>query len=243
MAKPILFATALLGVCATASPLIKKDNDACFNATIRKEYLLQVKTYEPNNPYVSEANNVNQVRVNIADPTNQDQNAIVCSDARWNSTQRSFPTEYLSCSDPTLSWKLTSHTDQKTLNLIVKQTFVQGPFSETILASYDGTEGKLRGSCTEKGCSAWFMFVSSNSSFHTASRETITHTLFRRANRGTRRCTTSRRMVHHRPPSLSNALQTLYPPSPTGLSDTPPLAPKTPPTRLPLSTAKSASTS
>ena len=54
MVKPILFAAALLGVCA-ASPLAKKDNGSngngpCFNATIRKEYLLQITTYQPYDP-------------------------------------------------------------------------------------------------------------------------------------------------------------------------------------------------
>lgn len=166
MVKLILFATALLGVCATASPLIKKDNgdESCFNATIRKEFLLQITTWEPRDPYGSGATNVNQVRLNIADPTNQDQNAIACTDAAWNSTEQSFPTEYLSCSDPTISYKLTSYADFQNFNLIVKQTFFQGPFSETILASYNATESELRGnSCTAKGCGAWFMNVGGHS--------------------------------------------------------------------------------
>ena len=168
MARSLLFAATLLGVCATASPLIKKDNgdDAssglCFDATIRKEFLLQIKTYEPRNPYGSEET---QVRLNIADPTNQDQNAIVCTSASWNSTEQSFPSEYLSCSDPTLSWKLTSYTNFQTFNVIINQTFVQGPFTETILASYDVTENELRGNnCAAsngKGCAAWFMNVRS----------------------------------------------------------------------------------
>ena len=245
MVKPIVFATALLGVCATASPLIKKDNGdgSCFNATIRKEFLLQITTWEPKDPYGSGATNVNQVRLNIADPTNQDQNAITCTDAAWNSTEQSFPSEYLSCSDPTISYKLTSYTDFQTFDLIVKQTFVQGPFSETILASYNATESELRGnSCTAKGCGAWFMNVGSHSRSILNLGNNCLHA-FCRANKGTRRCTMFRRMVHHRPPSLTNVHQLLCQHHPTGRSGTPPRVQEIPPTLLPLSQALSASIS
>jgi hypothetical protein len=164
MVQPILFAAALLGVCAAASPLFKKDDGSpCFNATIRKEYLLQITTYQPYDPYNSAVmtNNVNSIRLHIADPTNQNQNAITCTTASWNSTEQPFPSDYLACSDPTLSYKLTSYTDNSTFSLIINQTFVQGAFSETVLASYNATKKDLNGyACgANTGCSAYYQSV------------------------------------------------------------------------------------
>jgi translation elongation factor EF-4 len=162
MGNLILFTAALLGVCATASPLVKRDDDntPCFNATIRKEFLLQIVTYQPYDPYKSSTGNVNQIRLNIADPTNQNQNAITCTEASWNSTYQPFPADYLTCSDPTISYKLTSYTDNSTFSLIINQTFVQGPFSETVLASYDATKSDLNGyACYANGCNAYYQGV------------------------------------------------------------------------------------
>lgn len=168
MVKQILFAAALLGACATASPFAKRDNangnDAipCFNATIRKEYLLWVNTFQPYDPYKSES----KIRVNIADPTNENRDAIVCTDASWNSTKVPFPSDYLTCSDPTISYKVTSYTNHSTFSLVFNQTFVQDVFSETILASYDATKKSLNGgSCyADSGCGSWPQSVRTHSS-------------------------------------------------------------------------------
>jgi hypothetical protein len=167
MVQPILFAAAFLGVRAAAGPLFKKDDSSpCFNATIRKEYLLQITTYQPYDPYNSAvmANNFNSIRLHIADPTNQNQDAITCTTASWNSTELPFPSDYLTCSDPTLSYKLTSYTDVSTFSLVINQTFVQGDFSETVLASYNATKKDLNGyACGEKtGCSAYYQNVRTN---------------------------------------------------------------------------------
>ena len=151
---PISTSTSLAPV--TPSP----PSGSCFNATIRKEYLLQITTYQPFDPYSSAVNNLDQVRLKIADPTNQNQNAITCTDAKWNSTNQPFPSDYLSCSDPTISYKLTSYTDNSTFSLIINQTFVQGPFSETVLASYNATPEDLNGyGCYAEGCSAYYQGV------------------------------------------------------------------------------------
>jgi hypothetical protein len=169
MVRPALFAAGVLGVCAAATPLAKKDNGndngPCFNATIRKEYLLQITTYQPYDPYKAVTNNVNQIRLHIADPTNQNQNAVTCTTASWNSTYQAFPSEYLTCDDPTLSYKLTSYTDNSTFSLIINQTFVQGSFSETVLASYNATKSDLNGySCyANQGCSAYYQSVRTHS--------------------------------------------------------------------------------
>jgi hypothetical protein len=134
---------------------------SCFNATIRKEFLLQITTYQPYDPYKSDVNNVNQIRLHIADPTNQNQNAITCTDARWNSTNQPFPSDYLTCDDPSISYKLVSWTDNSTFSLIINQTFVQDSFSETVLASYNATKSDLNGyACyANQGCSAYYQNV------------------------------------------------------------------------------------
>lgn len=165
MVRPILFAAALLGTCATASPLTRKDTP-CFNATIRKEFLLSINTYQPYDPYKPDATNVNSIRLNIADPTNQNQNAIKCADANWNATKVPFPSDWLTCSDPTLSYKVTSYTKDDTFSVIINQTFVQGPFSETVLASYNATPSDLNGGTCypNKGCSSWYIGVRTHSS-------------------------------------------------------------------------------
>jgi hypothetical protein len=242
MVQPILFAAALLGVCAAANPLFKKDDSIpCFDATIRKEFLLQITTYEPSDPYTIATNNFNQIRLHVADPTNQDQNAITCTTASWNSTYQAFPTDYLTCSDPTISYKLTSYTDLSTFSLIFNQTFVQGAFSETVLASYNATKSDLNGyACYPKGCNAYYQSVRTHSI--QATFRQITYTLSHRAAKGMQSCTTSRRTAHHRPPSPTSVHQLLCPRHPTGQSDTVPKAPKIPQTRLPPSQAPSAST-
>lgn len=211
MVKSILFAAALLGVCATASPLIKKDNDNCFNATIRKEFLLSINTYQPYDPYKSDVGNLNQIRLDIADPTNQNQNAIECADAIWNSTQQSLPSGPLTCSDPTISYEITSYTKDDTFSVIINQTFVQGEFSETVLASYNATPSDLNGgTCyANKGCSSWYIGVRTHSS-HFTFRQT-TYIVSYRALKVMRSCTTSRRTAHHRPPSQASVRQLLYP--------------------------------
>jgi hypothetical protein len=163
----------------SSAPVSTSDNASsgpCFNATIRKEYLLQITTYQPYDPYNSAVNNVNQIRLHIADPTNQNQNAIECTDARWNSTNQPFPSDYLTCSDPTLSYKLTSYTDNSTFSLIINQTFVQGSFSETVLASYNATESDLNGyGCYADGCSAYYQNVRTSHSLQTTSRQNHLH--------------------------------------------------------------------
>jgi len=242
MVKSILFAATLLGVCATASPLIKKDNENCFNATIRKEFLLSINTYQPYDPYKSDVGNLNQIRLKIADPTNQNQNAIECADAIWNSTLQSLPSGDLTCSDPTLSYKITSYTKDDTFSVIINQTFVQGDFSETVLASYNATPSDLNGGTCypNKGCSSWYIGVRTHSS-HFAFRQT-TNMVFHRALKGMQSCTTSRRTVRHRPLSLPSVHQPLCLRQPTGLSGTAPMPLKTP-RPPPLSQATSSSTS
>jgi hypothetical protein len=161
MVQPIFFAAALLGVCAAANPLFKKDDGGpCFNATIRKEYLLQITTYQPYDGYNPATNNFNQIKLHIADPTNENQDAITCTTASWNSTYQPFPSDYLTCSDPTISYKLTSYTDLNTFSLVFNQTFVQGAFSETVLASYNATKSDLNGyACYTNGCNAYYQGV------------------------------------------------------------------------------------
>lgn len=237
MVKSILLAAAILGVCATAGPLApvgtSASSEPCFNATIRKEYLLQITTYQPYDPYDSDVNNVNQIRLDIADPTNQNQRAIECTDARWNSTNQAFPSDYLTCSDPTISYKLTSFTDNSTFSLILNQTFVQGPFSETILASYNATKRDLNGyGCWAKGCGAHYQSVRTHP-FHITFEQTI-YIISYRAAKGTRSCTTSRRTVHHRPPSLASVRQFLSLRQPIGQSGTALVVEKIPRTRLSL---------
>jgi hypothetical protein len=172
MVKPILFAAALLGTFATASPLTKRENDngnnatPCFSATIRKEYLLWINTFQPNDPYKSET----KIRVNIADPTNENQDAIKCTDASWNSTKVPFPSDYLTCSDPTISYKVTSYTNHSTFSLVFNQTFVQDVFSETVLASYNATKKDLNGGtcwANSDGCGSWPQSVRTHSSHFT----------------------------------------------------------------------------
>jgi len=201
MARLVLFAAALSGLCASASPLIKKDdgNGACFNATIRKEYLLQITTYQPYDPYDPATSNVNQVRLNIADPTNQNQNAIDCTDAIWNSTSQPLPSDYLTCSDPTISYKLTSWTNNSTFSLIINQTFVQGSFSETVLASYNATKKDLNGyGCYAKGCSAYYQNVRTHS-FHVTCTQTTDTLIGRPRACGRVRSPAERSTINHLP--------------------------------------------
>lgn len=206
MVKPILLAAAFSGVCAVASPLVKKDSGnngnsdgPCFNATIRKEFLLQITTYQPYDPYDSDVNNVEQVRLNIADPTNQNQRAISCTDFRWNSTNQPFPSDYLTCSDPTISYKLTSYTDNRTFSLIINQTFVQGSFSKTVLASYNATPSDLNGyGCWAKGCGAHYQNVRSRSFYITFGQATYTFIGRPRA-RDCVRCPEERSTIHNLP--------------------------------------------
>ena len=243
MVRPILFAAALGSVCTTASPLIKRDNGNCFNATIRKEFLLSINTYQPYDHYKSDVNNVNQIRLNIADPTNQNQNAIECADAIWNSTQQSLPSGPLTCSDPTISYQITSYTKDDTFSVIINQTFIQGDFSETVLASYNATPSDLNGGTCypNKGCSSWYIGVRTHSSYFTF-RQT-TDMVFHRVLKDMRSCTTSRRTARHRPPSLPSVHQRPYLRQPTGQSGTAPTPQKTPRTPPSLSQATSSSTS
>jgi hypothetical protein len=69
-----------------------------------------------------------------------------------------------------------------------------------------------------------------------------TYTESYRAAKVTQSSTTSRRTAHPRPPSQPSVHQLLCPRPPTGQSGTAPKAQKTPPTRLPLLQAPSAST-
>jgi hypothetical protein len=182
----------------------------------------------------SDVNNVDRISLYIADPTNTNQRAIECADARWNSTYQPIPADYLTCSDPTLSFKVTSWTDNATFSLIINQTFSQGDFSETVLASYDATPSELNGrACYASGCNAYYIGVRSHPS-HITFRQT-TNTISYRAHKGMRPCTTSRRTVHPRPPSLASVHQLLSLTTPTGQSGTALKAQKIPRTRLPSS--------
>ena len=226
MVKPILLAASLLGMCA-AAPL---STGECFNATIRKEYLLQITTYQPYNPYSPAVNNLERISLSIANPTNENQNAITCTDAKWNSTNQPFPSDAITCSDPTFSYKLTSYTDNSTFSLTINQTFVQGPFTETILASYNATKSDLKGySCSKDGCSAYYQDV--RVPIDPSISHPITYTQSPRAAKVVPSSTTSRKTAHPRLASPTNAH---LPPSPTlplGQSATPPKSQtqKTPP--------------
>ncbi|KAM0690760.1 hypothetical protein Q7P36_009529 [Cladosporium allicinum] len=157
MVKPVLLTAALLGLCAAAPLSTSDSSSSCFNATIRKEYLLKLTTYQPYNPYSPAVNNLERISLSIANPTNENQNAITCTDAKWNSTNQPFPEDAITCSDPTFSYKLTSYTDNSTFSLVINQTFVQGPFTQTILASYNATLSDLNGyACFKGGCNAYY---------------------------------------------------------------------------------------
>jgi hypothetical protein len=73
---------------------------------------------------------------------------------------------------------LTSYTDNSTFSLIVNQTFVQGSFSETVLASYNATKSDLNGyNCyANQGCSAYYQNVRIHS-FHTTFRQNRLHSI------------------------------------------------------------------
>lgn len=217
MVKPILLAASLLGMCA-AAPL---STGECFNATIRKEYLLQITTYQPYNPYSPAVNNLERISLSIANPTNENQNAITCTDAKWNSTNQPFPSDAITCSDPTFSYKLTSYTDNSTFSLVINQTFVQGPFTQTILASYNATKSDLNGyACFKEGCNAYYQGV--RMPINPSISHPITYTNSHRAAKVVPSSTTSRKTAHPRLASPTNAHLL---PSPTplpGQSGTPP---------------------
>jgi hypothetical protein len=78
MVKLVLLTAALLGLCAAAPLSTSDSSSSCFNATIRKEYLLELTTYQPYNPYSPAVNNLERISLSIANPTNENHNAITC---------------------------------------------------------------------------------------------------------------------------------------------------------------------